>query len=256
MFKHLFFFLISFFVSWTLVEGSDCDYEGWSFKLAPYAWASGLEGDLGTFARLPTVHVDLSFSDILKHLDGALMLAGEIRKGRISLATDLMYTHLSGKIIRSNPEALFSDVSLNTRYWVVTLAFGYEFIKTNCLSMDAYLGGRIWSITNHFSLGTGTLPGRSINGTQRWMDPLVGMRGKLCLCGGFSVLGWGMIGGFDVSSKLFWDVLGALGYTWDFCQSSMELLVGYRYLLVDYRDVDFLFDVRQFGPIVGLVFSF
>jgi hypothetical protein len=51
---------------------------GWTFSVAPYAWAAGLSGDTSQFG-LPIVHLDSSFSDILDHLDFAAMAIGEAR---------------------------------------------------------------------------------------------------------------------------------------------------------------------------------
>src|SRR4051812_31800311 len=54
---------------------------GWTYTIAPYFWAAGLSGDVGSFG-LPTVHVDSDFGDILKHLDFAAMVTGEARYDR------------------------------------------------------------------------------------------------------------------------------------------------------------------------------
>ena len=36
---------------------------GWEFQVSPYAWMSGLNGELGTIPGAPPVDADLSFND-------------------------------------------------------------------------------------------------------------------------------------------------------------------------------------------------
>lgn len=234
---------------------TDCQNEnGWTFKLAPYLWMAGLKGDVATLPPLPPVSVDITFSQILRHMDGSLMLAGEIQKGRVSLAADIMYVSLSGSA--RFPDDRFSSADLKTKYWVGTASLGYDIIRTDCFYAAALVGARLWSVTTDLSLGAGLLPALSFERKQKWVDPSVGLRTALKLNCGFSIEGRGIIGGFDVSSKLFWDVYGALGYSWDYSCATLELLAGYRWLSVDYKKGDYVFDIKQFGPLVGLIVSF
>ena len=85
------------------------------------------------------------------------------------------------------------------------------------------------------------------------MDPVVGLKGRLELGSDFYLTGWGIIGGFGVSSKFMWDVMGGLGYQFS---DTFSMLAGYRGLGVNYRNDGFLYDVVQNGPILGFVFRF
>ena len=73
----------------------------WSVAIAPYVWASGISGDIGSFG-LPPVHLDASFSDILKNFDIGAMFVGEIRYQRYGLFTDFIYVKISGS--KGNPD--------------------------------------------------------------------------------------------------------------------------------------------------------
>ncbi|WP_156953419.1 hypothetical protein [Afifella pfennigii] len=55
--------------------------QDWEFQVTPYAWLSGLSGDVGTIPGLPAGSVDLSFGDILDDLDFAGMLLASARNG-------------------------------------------------------------------------------------------------------------------------------------------------------------------------------
>jgi hypothetical protein len=63
---------------------------GWSFDFTPYLWGAAMEGSVGAGA-LPTINIDMSFSDILDHLDAGLMGAFEARKGRWGILLDAIY---------------------------------------------------------------------------------------------------------------------------------------------------------------------
>ena len=67
----------------------------------------------------------------------------------------------------------------------------------------------------------------------------------------FSVLG--DIGGFDVGSKLTYQVVGLVNYE---LNQNWEFHAGYRILSVDYDRGGFLYDVRQYGPMLGATYRF
>ena len=52
----------------------------WTFTLAPYLWAAGIQGDIGLFGRQP-IEVDMSFGDIFSDLRFGGMLVGELHNG-------------------------------------------------------------------------------------------------------------------------------------------------------------------------------
>src|ERR1700741_4015389 len=68
--------------------------EGWTFSFAPYFWAAGLSGNVGSFG-LPKVDIHESFGDILSDLDFGFMAAGEARYDRFSILTDMIYARVT-----------------------------------------------------------------------------------------------------------------------------------------------------------------
>ena len=63
-------------------SGYCADYEEWTFKLAPYGWLAGQNGQVGTLPGLPAADIDVNFyDDIAGNINGALMLVGEAQKG-------------------------------------------------------------------------------------------------------------------------------------------------------------------------------
>jgi hypothetical protein len=73
----------------------------WSFRVSPYIWFASVQGDVGVNANLPTVDVDVDFSEIFKAIDWfppPVMLSGEVRYGRFAFLSDLMFLGLEGTI--------------------------------------------------------------------------------------------------------------------------------------------------------------
>ena len=75
--------------------------DGWRFALTPYLWLPSISGTL-KFKNPPggagsvNVDFDIGVDDYISDLNFALMLTGEARKDRWSLATDVIYVDLSG----------------------------------------------------------------------------------------------------------------------------------------------------------------
>jgi hypothetical protein len=73
----------------------------WSFRVSPCMWFAGVSGDVGVNSNLPTVDVDVNFSEIFKAIDWfppPVMLSGEVRYGRFAFLSDLMFLGLEGTI--------------------------------------------------------------------------------------------------------------------------------------------------------------
>ena len=56
------------------------DDDQWSFRVAPYVWATALNGDTGVDGR--TAHVNATIGEVVDHVDGGAMLTAEARYGR------------------------------------------------------------------------------------------------------------------------------------------------------------------------------
>ncbi len=86
---------------------------------------------------------------------------------------------------------------------------------------------------------------------QTWVDGLVGVRGRYDFNENWYLTGWGMVGAGE--ADLDWDVAAGLGYRFN---DTWSAVAGYRALGVDYSQDDFVFDVVQQGPILGVVINF
>jgi hypothetical protein len=223
----------------------------WTFTFAPYGWLAGLNGEVAQFG-LPEVDVDATFSDVLKNFDIGLMGAGEARNGRFSIATDLLWVKLSAD--KSTPHGILADnVDVTSESLMLTGVGAYSLFLDEGGNLDVMAGARLWSVSTDLDFNGGLLDGRSASDSATWVDPVVGLKGRMNITPDVYFTAWGMIGGFGVSSEFMWDVMGALGYQFT---ESFSVIAGYRGLGVDYHDDGFVYDVTQHGPIIGAVFRF
>lgn len=224
---------------------------GWSFVFAPYVWAAGLDGKVAQFG-LPEVEIDASFADVLKNFDIGLMGVGEARNGRFGVAADLFWVKLTaGQDTRLG--LLADSVEADVETLMLTAAGSYSVFLDETANLDIVAGARLWSVETELSLDGGALDGRSQSDGDTWVDPVVGVKGRANLSPEFYVTGWGLVGGFGVSSKFMWDVMAGLGYA---PSENFSIVAGYRGLGVDYSDDGFVYDVVQHGPLLGFVFNF
>lgn len=223
----------------------------WSFTIAPYFWAAGLDGDVGVFG-FPEAEIDESFSDIIQNFDIGFMGVTEVRHGRFGLFSDILYAKISDAA--GTPRGILATrVELETQTLTLTAAPEFRIVETPRGSIDVMAGARLWWIDNELSFSGGVLDGASADDGDTWVDPMVGIKGRFDLTPRIFVNGWAMAGGFGVSSDFDWDLLAAVGYQFN---DRFSAALGYRAMGVDYENDGFVYDVVQHGPIAGIVFRF
>jgi len=221
---------------------------GWQVELAPYLWASGIEGRVGIRGR--TAAADVGFRDLIKHVSGALTLAARVRHDRWAIGSEVIWIRLSDQ--RATPGPLFSGAGLTASQLILELTGRYRLVDAPLGSVEAFVGGRYWHLRNTLSLESGALPGREFRLNESWFDPILGFSAVGNLSRRWLVQARGDFGGFEVGSERTWQALGLLGYH---LSRRVDLMGGYRYLSVDFSDDDngFLYDIDTHGPILGVV---
>ena len=223
----------------------------WEFSVTPYAWLSGLSGDVGTIPGLPSGSVDLSFGDILDDLDFAGMLMASARNGPWVLYLDTTYVRTSSTEPLGG--VVFDNVKIDSETTTLALAVGRTLSETSQGSVDAYLGARAWWLDNQFTL---TRVGGGVSSrTEKadWIDPLIGVAGRYQLSDQWTLFGALEAGGFGVGADSEWSVLA--GATWQ-VNDRFGVSFGWRHLEVDYRETDVVFDVAQSGLVIGATYKF
>ena len=218
---------------------------GWTFRLAPYAWVTAIDGDV----RLGPLSapVDISMADTLEDLDMAWMGLIEASYGRWSFGLDGVY----GKTSQDIPGGgrVFRSFRFEQKQWILTPTISYRVVDTTGYHMDIIAGAR-------FSIFEAELTGRLSGGGQiaasrdaDWVDPIIGIRGQKDFNEKWFFRYNGDIGGFGASSDLVWQAFAGVGY--NLCDSA-SIAVGYRGLGLDYEKGGFALDTVSHGPVLGL----
>ena len=225
------------------------DPDKWQFQVSPYFWLASLHGTGGVGNR--TAAVDESFGDIFDALNFALMGTFEARRGRFVSLTDLEYVSVSDE--KATPGPLFSTVDAGFKTFIFDQEVGYRLYDDPAkgASLDVLGGARVWRAKTDFEFGAGILPAARIEGSRSWVDAVGGLRGKMALSEKVFLTGKFDLGGGG--SQFTWQVFAGGGYN---INPKIALILGYRVLDVDYRKNNFVYDMNQRGPIMGLGFRF
>jgi hypothetical protein len=215
--------------------------QDWDWKVAPYLWAAGIEGDvaLGPIAR----DVDVEFSDLLHVLAGAALVHVEGSKGENTIFGDLVWMSLEPEdeiaTIGGVTEASFDTLILEAGYVRELDNIGLE------------LGVRYWDL--ELELDPALLA--AVPRDDNWVDGFIGIRRN-------SEIGdkWTSTTSFDIGA-------GGSDFTWAFdLVYSLELkggnrfATGFKVLDIDYEDDSvngqlFRQDLTFLGATVGYVFD-
>ena len=255
------------------------DSDSWRFSVMPYLWLPGMSGSLRygpPSVGGATPHVSVDGQTLLGALDFGLLLAGEARKGKWMIATDLMYLDLSGdkggvKSIDFNPGpgplnafntslSVATTTKLKTSVWSVV--GGYNAVNDARVTLDVIGGFRYlnveastdWRLSAVVAGPGGGLnfpAAGSVTKSEDLLDGIVGIRGRLKLGGG----NWFVPYHLDVgagSSKLTWQGLLGVGhaYKWG------DAVLAYRILSYQMGGNKLIEDMELGGFAIGANFRF
>jgi hypothetical protein len=121
-------------------------------------------------------------------------------------------------------------------------------------SIDAIGGGRFWHLNNSLNLfPANTATTVTVGQTQDWVDPVLGARFRYNANKGIFFNLKGDAGGFGVGSQLTYQIYAGVGKEF---KQKYAVLLGYRYLFVDYKNSGFLYDVHMSGLLTGFKIRF
>ena len=216
--------------------------EGWQFKITPYLWAMGVDGDIGVGAA--SVPVDVKFTDAVKDLDLGGMLSTEARNGAWGILADVAYLKLSDEA-----DTRLGEFGAEFEQWMVQGAVVYRMADTGKTTLDLGAGGRYLSMDVTLNTPANTADHEASEG---WIDPILVARLRQQFTENFYGVLAGDIGGFGVAPDLTWQVTAAAGYS---LTDSISMLAGYRYLDYDYEEDAFQLDMAEHGIVIGLQFA-
>jgi hypothetical protein len=223
--------------------------DGWHIAITPYIWFAGVHGTVGALGRDASVHA--SFGDIFDYLNIGAMGVLEPRYKRVLMPVDFMWMKLSDN--HSLPvNVVATSIKAQMTETMLTPKIGYRIADGKRVKVDALFGFRYWHLSTDLTLQPVQIRG-GFSQSESWADAVAGGRIEAALSPKAFVLVAGDAGGAD--SRLDYQIEGALGYK---ISRKFALLVGYRYLHVNYRpngNAQFVYDVYMPGLVLGATFD-
>jgi opacity protein-like surface antigen len=211
----------------------------WDWNITPYAWLLGLDGDIA--AKGLTTSVDETFLDAVSKLTVAGMLHVDGNNGDWGTIGDLVYLNMD-----DSSDTAIGEVKGGVDQWIISV-IPYLRVKSNeSTTLDLGIGARYLNTSLDIDTPIG-----STSDSKSWIDPVllarVNIQATENLC--FSLMG--DIGGFGISSDFTWQAAVNAGYK---VSELIDLMLGFRYLDVDYTDSDFRYDAVSSGFTLGVRF--
>jgi hypothetical protein len=233
------------------------DKSDWRFDVMPFAWIAGSEGvqrtdgDVSGEETVVERDTDLEF---------AAMFRAEAGAGDVSIRLSGVYLDLSADAAGSAGTRV--DATLTSL--IGELALGYRVAgdpwhkfdwakrgKARPGFVDALVGARVMDVD--LDLDFDTRPDSSDGAT--WVDPFVGLRGRVFAFSWLTLGAEGTIGGFGVGSDLAWSAEAVAQVV---LSKTLYVAVGYSFLDLDYEEGGdgLTIDARIRGPWLGVGFVF
>jgi hypothetical protein len=222
-------------------QAAETDPDKWQFKITPYLWIATIKGNTSSDGSDIDFDTDYNFLS-LENLDGAFFIAASASKGRWTWQTDLVYLNFSDDFTIGP-----IDTSIDLKGDVIELSAAYKLKSFE--HTEILFGARRVSLDTGISL----TPGPQVSGGQTWLDPIVGLRYTRPLGERWQAIGRLDVGGFGVSSDLTVNVLAGAGFS---MTRHSSLVLGYRYLKLDFAEGDLLADLTAKGLALGIEFNF
>ncbi|MGQ3891109.1 hypothetical protein [Legionella sp. CNM-4043-24] len=225
-----------------LSAGNACS-SPWVFDIAPYLWATSLNGDVSRGHK--NLHVSESFIDLLKYLDFGGMLWLDAHKDRVGFYFDGFYTKLSDSgEVRSTAVSAVSKMTIDSA-GVTYRVYGELGVG---LSIEPFIGAR-YTATNtsvdvsFFGVGL----------KEHWTDALIGSRVNYSFNPAFNVEGRADYGQGDRSNSYNLSLLG--GYQSPNHFKRTRFFLGYRFLHQNYGHGEgtdlYRWKMNIYGPVAG-----
>ena len=225
----------------------------WHFLVEPYLMFPTMDGTAG-IGTLPDADFRLGTRDIFSKLQSGFMLNVEAQNGTWGVSSDVLYMKLKQdveptKIIKSG-SATMSETAWELAGLHTLLPWLEGGISLRLLSIQMNM-----EVVRNQVGGTTSTQSESI--TNTWVDPVLAVRMRLPDTGNWLLQFRGDVGGFNIGSKLTWQLQAYGGYRFS---DLFQVTAGYRALSIDYEkgtDKDrFLYDVVTYGPVIRLGFNF
>jgi hypothetical protein len=227
----------------------------WVFTVAPYLWAASMDGHAAVGGIKSDV--DVPVQDVLKDLSFGAMLAVDVQKGRFGVGVNGLFARVSPDSevgnIKIDATSDSAQLAVLPFYRLVEWQYGVSSSGQPLrLVVAPEAGFRYTYLRTELEIRGG----RTVDGSESWVDPLIGSRIGLDLTDRWAIIGEGNFGGFGVGSDFTWNAQAYVGYQFSLFGRPTTLLLGYRALYQDYHHRNFEWDVTMHGPVIGTAIRF
>jgi len=244
---------------------ADAQETPWEFSVTPYLWLPRVDASM-RYEPPGTGGSPISMTDLLQHLNGALFLSAEARKGRWGIAADLVYVDFQKVDSEvTSVRGPGGEIEIPVNSGTTTSLGGYLVSTTANYSLWRWPHGKLdllgglqythigttldWSFTTSVA-GLPARAGSVGRGVDLW-DGIVGIRGTTA----FGESKWFVPYYLDAgagTSTFTWQALLGVGYsfTWG------DVLLVYRYLSFEQGDAGLVQHLYFSGPALGATFRF
>ncbi|MEX2519822.1 MAG: hypothetical protein WD969_10875 [Paracoccaceae bacterium] len=229
------------------------------------AMAQDYQNSLAIYGLVPWVDTEVTGSggdsaessvtpgDIMDSLEFGFMAAGESRFGKFSFLYDAIYTDLGESGTLGGPFA--GTAKVDVKMLLATAALGYVLHEENGTLLQGYGGIRVVDVRTDVGLVGGGPVGAAFDARfdKTWVDPMIGLRGRVEINDKVSLGGFASIGGFGVGSDLSFDIFGGVEYAFS---ERFSANAGFRYMSFDYDAGNADLDLKMYGPVFGITMRF
>lgn len=239
--------------------------EALKWEAAIYGWFPAIGGTTAFPPNGGGPSIDVSSKDVLDALKMAFMGNIGVKMGQWGVWTDLVYADFGASKNGTRkvsiggvplPGEIQTDLNLDIKSWIWTLAGTYSLVDTPQHTADLLFGTRLLDMkqTLDYSFnGTGSLPidrsGTAKASISDW-DAIVGVKGRTFLG---TERKWFVPYYADIgtgNSKLTWQVNGGLGYQFDWG----AVAATWRYLDYEFKSGNAIQSTNFSGLVVGVGF--
>jgi opacity protein-like surface antigen len=253
------------------------------FRIGIPGWIAALSGDFGVKGVVSDQ--DVKFTDILKRLD--MIATGSLyaRYHRWEIYADGQYLRLHDTAVL--PGLLFDTANVSLKSAFAESFVGYRLINCQKASLSLFAGARYNYMSGDLHIAKDSDPrfpilrellgiprSLKVSGSKDWVDPVVGMNGKVHIWKAVSLWAEGDVGGFDANSDSAFKlgrvgrrpvIVSASSDDWSYqVQGGLEFQVtrwlwsdiGWRYLKYDYTSGGFTNKTELSGPFINTGINF
>jgi hypothetical protein len=219
---------------------SERDFVGkpWQLDRSVYFLLAGMSGDIDAYGY--SADVDMSFRNLVDHLEFGAMGSARFAYQRFALAVDVFYLFVSGDGLNATVDA---------SQWLVEPSLGFKIID------EIELLGGVRYNNLHLEL-RGNYPIVPTADFNFW-DPFLGARGTVPLSRSLSINLRADIGGFGIGSRVSWQVFPYVSWS---LAGWLSAEGGYRVFQTQYHTGSGVtaldYDVITYGPQLGLSVHF